>query len=91
MDEFESLVHREARQVAAAAAAKPARRGGGKLVVLCVHDDALEYFEPDWVIAMVPGQPVRLQAVRGSVRRPPMSCGLNGRPPRLGSGSAASI
>lgn len=70
VDEFGSLVHREARQVAAAAAAKAVRRRGGRLVALCVHDDAVEYFEPDWVVEIVPGQPVRLKAVRGLVRRP---------------------
>ena len=68
VDEFGSLVHREARQVAAAATA--ARRRGGRLVALCVHDDAVEYFEPDWVVEIVPGLPVRLKAVRGLVRRP---------------------
>jgi hypothetical protein len=70
IDEFGSLVHAEARQVAAAAAAKAVRRRGGQLVALCVHRDAVEYFEPDWIIDITPGQPVRLQDVRGLVRRP---------------------
>ena len=70
VDEFGSLVHQTARQVAAAAAAKAVRRRGGKLVALCVHPDALEYFEPDWVINMVPGEVVRCVATRGSLRRP---------------------
>jgi GNAT superfamily N-acetyltransferase len=72
VDEFGSLVHQQARQVAAAAAAKAVRRRGGKLVALCVHPDAVEYFEPDWIIDMIPGEIVRCQAVRGSVRRPPI-------------------
>lgn len=70
VDEFGSLVHQQARQVAAAAAAKAARRRGGKLVALCVHPDAVPYFEPDWIIDMIPGEPVRLKAVRGLVQRP---------------------
>jgi GNAT superfamily N-acetyltransferase len=70
IDEFGSLVHQQARQIAAAAAAKTARRRKGKLVALCVHTDAVEHFEPDWIIDIQPGQPVRLQVVRGLVRRP---------------------
>lgn len=70
IDEFGSLVHFDARRVAAAAAAKAVRRRGGQLVALCVHRDAVEYFEPDWIIDIVPGQPVRLQDARGLVRRP---------------------
>jgi hypothetical protein len=70
VDEFGSLVHQQARQVAAAAAAKATRRRGGKLVALCVHPDAVPYFEPDWIIDIQPGQPVRLQVVRGLVQRP---------------------
>jgi hypothetical protein len=70
IDEFGSLVHQQARQVAAAAAAKAARRRNGKLVALCVHDDAVPFFEPDWIIRVTPGEPVRLELTRGSVRRP---------------------
>jgi hypothetical protein len=72
VDEFGSLVHQQARQVAAAAAAKAARRRNGKLVALCVHDDCIEHFEPDWVIHVTPGEPVRLTITRGLVRRPPV-------------------
>lgn len=72
VDEFGSLVHKEARTIAAAAASKAVRRRGGKLVALCVHEDAVEYFEPDWVIRVEPGQRVTCRHTRGSVRRPPI-------------------
>ncbi len=72
VDEFGSLVHQTARQVAAAASAKAVRRRGGRLVALCVHPDVIEYFEPDWIVRMNPGEPVRCEAVRGAVRRPPI-------------------
>jgi hypothetical protein len=70
IDEFGSFVHEQARKVAAAAAAKAARRLGKKLVGLLVHDDAVPYFEPDWVITMVAGEPVRAVMTRGLLRRP---------------------
>lgn len=73
VDEFGSLVHQQARQVAAAAAAKAVRRRSGQLVALLCHDDATEYFEPDWVIRIRPGERVTADAVRGSVRRPPIT------------------
>ncbi|HEX8913038.1 MAG TPA: hypothetical protein VF796_11810, partial [Humisphaera sp.] len=72
VDEFGSLVHARARQVAAAAAAKAVRRRGGQLVALLVHDDAVDHFEPDWVIRVRPGERVTADAVRGSLRRPPI-------------------
>jgi hypothetical protein len=71
IDEFGSLVHATARQVAAAAAAKAVRRRGGQLVALLVHDDAVEHFEPDWVIRIRPGEKVTADVTRGLVRRPP--------------------
>jgi len=70
IDEFGSIVHAQARQVAAAAAASAVRRRGGQLVALCVHPDAVPYFEPDWVIDITPGQRVLCEHTRGRLRRP---------------------
>jgi GNAT superfamily N-acetyltransferase len=72
IDEFGSLTHAKARTVAAAASAKAVRRRAGQLVAVCVHEDCVEYFEPDWIIRITPGEPVRLEETRGSVRRPPI-------------------
>lgn len=70
IDEFGSLVHAEARKIAAAAASKTIRRLGGQLVALLLHEDAIEYFEPDVVIRINPGEKVTAQVTRGLLRRP---------------------
>ena len=63
-------MHQQVRQVAAAAVGKAVRRRGGRLVAVVCHADAIEYFEPDWVVEVEPGKPVRAKPVRGSVQRP---------------------
>lgn len=72
IDEFGSLVHQQARNVAAAAAAKAVRRRGGQLVALVLYPDAVPYFEPDAVIDVRPGQKVTVDVTRGLLRRPPI-------------------
>jgi GNAT superfamily N-acetyltransferase len=69
IDEFGSLVHEQARNVAAAAASKAVRRRGGQLVALCLYPEAVPYFEPDLVIEIVPGEPVTLQDFTGTDAR----------------------
>lgn len=76
VDEFGSFVHQQVRQVAAAAVAKAVRRRGGQFVAVMCHADAVEYFEPDWIVEVEPGQPVRAKHVRGLVRRPPIELGI---------------
>ncbi len=70
IDEFGSLVHQQARNVAAAAAAKAVRRRGGQLVALVLYPDAVPYFEPDVVIDVRPGEKVTAEVTRGLLRRP---------------------
>jgi ABC-type dipeptide/oligopeptide/nickel transport system ATPase subunit len=72
IDEFGSFVHQQVRLVAAAAAAKTARRLKRQLVAITCHDDCVDYFEPDWVISVQPGQKVTARVTRGLLRRPPI-------------------
>lgn len=70
VDEFGSYIHPDARKTAATVAAKACRKLGKKLVALVVQADCIEHFEPDVLIEITPGEPVRAQCTRGLVRRP---------------------
>jgi GNAT superfamily N-acetyltransferase len=55
IDEFGSFVQQEVRQICAAAAAKAVRRRGQQLVAITCHADAIDWFDPDWVLEVLDG------------------------------------
>jgi len=76
IDEFANNVDVTAAQVGSAAVAKCVRRRGQRLIAVTTREDVGEWLEPDWIIPVCRGEPVRLignmpdAAGRRSVRRP---------------------
>jgi ABC-type ATPase with predicted acetyltransferase domain len=91
IDEFGSFVQAEVRQICAAAVSKAVRRRHQQLVAITCHADAVDWFDPDWVLEVLDGGATRFTAAaRGSVQRPgrpPIELESFARLPRLGSGS----
>ena len=52
LDEFTSVVDRNAAKIGCAAFAKTARRRKGRIVCLSCHKDIIEWLSPDWVFDM---------------------------------------
>jgi ABC-type ATPase involved in cell division len=72
IDEFANNVDVTAARIGSAAIAKAVRRGGLKLIAVTCREDVGEYLEPDWIIPVTKGEPVRLvcNKERGLLRRP---------------------
>lgn len=69
VDEFTSIVDRDAAKISSAAVAKALRRRGKpRLVALSCHYDVLDWLDPNWVYNLADGQLTR----RSLRRRPPV-------------------
>lgn len=67
IDEFTSVVDRQAAKVCSESVQKEVRRRGGKVIAVSCHDDIIDYLRPDWIYYVDTGE---FKLTRGILRRP---------------------